>query len=409
MLAWHRRAGKDSICLNWAATAMVTRPAGYWHMLPQQAQAQKAIWKATNPHTGKRLIDQAFPVELRKKTLEDEMFIELINGATWQVVGSDNYNSLVGSTPAGIVNSEAALADPAAMAYLEPILEENGGWQLEISTARGRNHFKRSLDSAVSDPKGFGQVLTAEQTGVFTPEQLEQIRARNIERYGEMWGEALFRQEYLCSFDAAIRGAYYGSAMEAAEADGRVGSVPYDPKYPVITAWDLGIGDHTVIWCAQQVGTAIHVIDCIANSGVDLAWFVKELGKRPYVFKEHILPHDGRQRELGTGVTRQETLESLGCRPTRIAANISRDDGINAVRLLIPRMKFDRDKCARLIEAMAIYRADYDEKLDTLRPVPVHDWSSHFADAGRYLAVGLREQPAGIAGPAQLPRRRMAA
>ena len=132
---WHRRAGKDEVCLHWAASSMIDKPATYWHMLPAYSQGRKAIWTAVNPHTGKRRIDEAFPHELRANTNEQEMFIRLKNGATWQVLGSDRYDAAVGSPPYGITFSEWALSNPAAWAYLAPIVTENGGWARFITTA----------------------------------------------------------------------------------------------------------------------------------------------------------------------------------------------------------------------------------------------------------------------------------
>jgi phage terminase large subunit len=136
----HRRWGKDDVALHWAACAAMQRPASYWHMLPNYSQARKAIWTAVNPHTGKRRIDEAFPAAIRSATLENEMFIRFKNGSTWQVIGSDNYDSLVGTPPAGIVFSEWARANPASWGYLAPILLENDGWALFITTPIGRNH-----------------------------------------------------------------------------------------------------------------------------------------------------------------------------------------------------------------------------------------------------------------------------
>jgi hypothetical protein len=137
---WHRRAGKDEVCLHWSAVAAHTRVGVYWHMLPEANQARKAVWDAVNPHSGLRRINEAFPRELRESTRETDMAIRFKSGSLWQLVGSDNYNSLVGSPPVGVVFSEFALADPSAWGYLRPILAENNGWALFITTPRGRNH-----------------------------------------------------------------------------------------------------------------------------------------------------------------------------------------------------------------------------------------------------------------------------
>lgn len=202
----HRRWGKDDICLHWSATAQALKPGTYWHMLPEAAQARKAIWDAINPHTGKRRIDEAFPPEIRETTREQEMFIRTKFNTTWQVVGSDNYDSLVGSPPVGVVFSEWPLAKPDSWAYLRPILAENGGWALFVYTPRGNNHGKTTYDMAIESPGWFAERSTAYDTSVFTPEQLESERQEMIKQYGRSRGEALFRQEYLCSFDEAFTG-----------------------------------------------------------------------------------------------------------------------------------------------------------------------------------------------------------
>lgn len=226
---WHRRAGKDDVCLHWGAVAALNRTATYWHMLPEYNQARKAIWNAVNPHTGMRRIDEAFPMPIRSRYSEQEMFIEFVNGSTWQVVGSDNYNSLVGSPPAGVIFSEWALANPDAWAYLNPILEENGGWAAFIYTPRGDNHGKRSYEMAVKNKKWFSQLLTALDTNVFSPEQLEDIKDQYIAQYGPSRGLALFNQEYLCSWSAAFTGKAVYPEFD------RKSHVASDPLLPIVT------------------------------------------------------------------------------------------------------------------------------------------------------------------------------
>jgi hypothetical protein len=204
---WHRRAGKDEVCLHWAARAAMKRPATYWHMLPEASQSRKAIWDAVNPHTGKRRIDEAFPLAIRSNTREQEMMIKFINGSTWQVLGSDNYDSVVGSPPAGIVFSEWALADPASWSYLMPIVEENGGWVFWITTPRGDNHAKRTHETGIRENDWFSQILTADDTGIFSEKQLAAILRQLEDQYGKARGNAIFMQEYFCSWQAAYTGA----------------------------------------------------------------------------------------------------------------------------------------------------------------------------------------------------------
>jgi hypothetical protein len=198
-----------------------------------------------------------------------------------------------------------------------------------------------------------------------------------------------YAQEYECSFEAAVVGAYYGRLMADAEREQRICGVPYDPAAQVYTAWDLGIADATAIWWGQMVGREIHLIDYYEAAGVDLGHYVREITQRPYVYARHIVPFDVQAKELGTGKTRLEVLESLGLRNLDVAPVHRVEDGINAVRTILPRCWFDARRCARGIDALKLYRSEYDDKLQTLRPRPVHDWASHGADAMRYLALTL--------------------
>lgn len=388
-VCWHRRAGKDDVGLNYAAVSAIERPANYWHMLPEYRQSRKAIWEAVNPHTGIKRIDQAFPKELRRRTNDQEMFIEFLNGATWRVVGSDNFDSLVGSGPAGIVFSEWALSNPRAWAILGPMLEENGGWALFIYTARGQNHGYSLMQLAKESPDWFGQVMPATETNVFTAEQLDRIRQEYVVLDSQN-GESLFNQEYLCDFTAAIHGSFWGKEMNRAEQEGRICSVPVDPTREVITAWDLGVRDATAIWFFQPLYGGINVVDYYEASGVGLEHYANVVRSKPYKLGPCAVPPDANVKEWGSGRTRVEQMLALGLNP-RIILQHRLMDGIQAARATIPMARFDRERCKRGIEALKQYRAEYDDERKVLKPTPLHDWSSHAADAFRYLAMGWKE------------------
>jgi phage terminase large subunit len=404
-LLWHRRSGKDELCLRHSFEAASRRVGNYWFLLPVQEQARRAIWRAVDPHKGKRRIDLAFPMAARATTREQEMMIELKNGSTWQVLGSDNYNMLVGAPPVGIVLSEWALSDPQAWSYLAPALEENGGWAVFNGTPRGPNHAKTLYEYAGKNPDWFCERLTADTTNVFTPSQLERIQQESIGLYGEDHGRSIFEQEYMCSFEAAVLGTYFGHDMAAAEKEGRIGNVPHDPAVRVITAWDLGIGDSTAIWFVQLVGKEIHLIDFYEASGQALSHYVKVLTDKPYFYQKHFLPHDVQARELGTGMTRLRVLESLGLRAgfhgaIEIAPRQQDEEGINAARMLLPRCWFDAEKCRKGIEALKLYRTEWDDEKRVFKRKALHDWTSHAADAFAYLAwmVGSLSPKAGFSG-----------
>jgi phage terminase large subunit len=250
----HRRWGKDEVALHWAAVSAAQRPATLWHMLPQISQGRRAIWSAVNPHTGKRRIDEAFPKAIRESTNENEMFIRFKNGSTWTVTGSDAYDSLVGSPPAGIVFSEWSRANPSSWAYLAPILVENNGWALFITTPLGNNHAKSMYTMARNDPAWFAEISTVADTNAISHDAVEAQRKEYHALFGEAAGDALIEQEYYCSFDSVIPGSYYAKEMTICEREGRICQVDVDRDLPVHSAWDLGVSDSTAIWCFQVNG-----------------------------------------------------------------------------------------------------------------------------------------------------------
>ncbi|MBW8812499.1 MAG: hypothetical protein JF588_03645 [Caulobacterales bacterium] len=399
----HRRWGKDEVALHWTAACASTRPATYWHMLPEASQGKKAIWDAVNPHTGRRRLDEAFPEAFRARTSESEMKIELVNGAVWQVVGSDNYDRLVGSSPLGVVLSEWSLAKPQAWEFIRPILLENDGWALFLWTPRGRNHATRAFESRMRDPAWFTAKSPATETDVFTPEQLEREKAELVAELGSTEeGLARFASEYLVDFDAATPGAYYASLLNDAAGAGRIGGVPVDPSLRVDTAWDLGIDDYTAIWFFQQVGREVRVVDYFETSGEGLPAVVGQaIAAKGYLWGAHHLPHDVMVRELATGRSRYETLRSLGLSNIQVGTAADPEERINAGRLMIPMCWFDAGRCALGLERLRAYRKRWSRATASYAG-PLHDQASHGADAFGEFAMNRL----GGAGPRREPVRR---
>jgi phage terminase large subunit len=381
---WHRRAGKDEVCLHWAASSMIDHPATYWHMLPVYSQGRKAIWTAVNPHTGKRRIDEAFPHELRANTNEQEMFIRLKNGATWQVLGSDRYDAAAGSPPYGITFSEWALSNPASWAYLAPIVLENDGWAVFITTARGRNHAKTMLDMAQTRQDWFSEVRAMTEAAV----EAQRLEYAGI--FGKEAADALIDQEYYCSFEAAILGAYWGKEMLLAEQQGRICDVPVNTDLPVHIAWDIGVDDAMAIWAFQVYPDHIDVVDYYEGHGQGFDHYCEWLDERGY-HRTDWVPHDAKVREVGApgARTRFETLVTLGRKPA-LVPNETLMDGINAARKTIPFARFDRKRTAQGVERLRSYRTEWDEKARAFKKTPDHNWASHGADAWRYLSIAWR-------------------
>jgi len=379
---WHRRAGKDLSSINWCAVSALTRPGLYWHLFPTYNQGRKIAWDGMT-RDGRKFLEH-FPKEMWEAVNNTEMRLTLKNGSIYQVVGTDNVDRLVGANPVGVVFSEYSLQDPRAWNYIRPILAENGGWALFIYTARGRNHGYDLLNMAKRNESWFQQVLTVEDTRAIPIEAIDEERASGMP-------EEMIQQEFYCSFDAPLVGSYYGNAMAKLLAEQKLTKVPYDPLLEVHTSWDLGVGDSTSIIFFQMANTEIRIIDYYENSGEGLPHYVKILRERDYVYGEHLAPHDIQVRDFSTGKSRLEVARELGVR-FRVVANLRIDDGIEAVRTVLPRCYFDEDKTSHLIEALRQYRKDFDEKNKVFRDKPLHDWTSHPADAMRYLALGIRDR-----------------
>jgi len=384
---WHRRSGKDKTFVNYMATKMQERVGAYFYFFPTYAQGKKILWDGRD-RAGFKFTDH-FPQELRANTNNSEMKIEMNNGALFQVIGTDKIDAIVGSNPVGCIFTEYALQNPVAWDYIRPILAENGGWAIFCFTPRGKNHGHTLFKIARSDPKHwFTQVLTVEDTNAIPKDVLEQERREIIAKDGN---DALYQQEYMCSFDVPIQGAYYGQQLMAAEEQGRIGKVPYDPAARVVTAWDLGIGDEMAIWFMQIVGQEIRVIDYYESSGEGLKHYVKILQNKPYVYEDHYAPHDIKVRELSTGKSRLEAAKSLGIDFT-VAPMLGVEDGIEAVRMILARCWFDSTNCEKGLSSLRSYHKEWDEKNQVFRLRPHHDWASHGADAFRTFAVSYRKR-----------------
>ena len=370
----HRRAGKSVACimdLIDAAGRCEREEGRFAYVAPTYAQAKDVVWLYL-----KRFTASIPGIEQR----ESDLTVILPNKARVRLYGADNYDRLRGLYFDGIVLDEYGDMDPRAWPeVIRPALSDRQGWAVFIGTPKGNNHFHKVWADAQNDPEWFSLRLRASETKLIPEAELADARkAMTADQY---------EQEYECSFQAALVGAYYASEFRYLDEHKRIRSVPWEPKLPVHTAWDLGMRDSTAIWFCQNVAGEVRVIDYIENSGVPLTWYAQELRSRPYVYGEHLLPHDVDVEELGTGTSRKATLESLGVRVTVLPQG-KVYDGINATRLLLPKCWFDEEKTKRGVEALRQYRRDWDEKRKVFHDKPRHDWCSHAADAFRYFAVG---------------------
>lgn len=379
----HRRAGKTVAAVNdlLRAALKCDRPQPrFAYVAPFTRQAKDVSWGYL----------RRFAASIPDATVSvSELWVELPpHGARIRLYGADNYNRLRGIYLDGVVLDEYADMDPRAWSeVIRPALADRQGWAAFIGTPKGRNAFWELYERATASPDWFALRLKASETGLLAAEELESLKAElSADEYA---------REMETSFDAAVAGAYYAAALTAAEIEGRIGRVAHDPAAEVHAAFDLGIADATAIWLAQFVGREIRLIDYVENNGVGLDWYARALRERPYVYAPLILPHDALARELGTGQSRVEMLQGLGF-AVRIAPRIGVADGIEAVRRLLPRTWIDAGRCEAGLRALR----DYREKTDPKRRValgPLHDWTSHPADALRYLMTAYEEPQAGRA------------
>ena len=398
-LVWHRRSGKDDLSLHWTAVSAAQRVGNYWHMLPKANQARKALWEAVNPHTGKRRIDEAFPPSMRRATINDEMLMRFVNGSTWQVVGSDNFNSLVGSPPIGLVFSEWPLCDPASWAYLMPIIEENKGWAIFNGTPRGKNHAYRSVRGAIKSAESFGEILSADHTGIFNAEQLDKIRAQLIETYGQDYGISIYDQEYGVSFEAANLGAILGRALIRAQKEGRIGDhIAYDHDGRGIEiSSDIGRRDASSWFFWQPVVGGFHIVDHDRDSGLDAEEWCDRLMRVSidggYKIAKIWLPHDARAKTFAAKHSAVEIfIRKFGAERVGIVPDSSKSDRINAARRVISRCAFAETKTESGRDGLAAWAYVYDEERKEFSKEPDHNWASHDGDGFSYGCQVMEER-----------------
>lgn len=430
----HRRTGKDLLAWNILVKETQKRVGTYWHVLPLLNQARKIIWTGSTKD-GVPFLDFIPPPLIASKR-DDDMSIRLTNGSLIQLVGADRIDSLMGSNPVGVNLSEFALMKPSVWDYLSPILNENDGWANFITTPRGRNHafdlFKSMVDAANNKgAKYFVQVLTVDDTRkpvldsngnkiigrdgmpvmipVIPPEAIQEQRDLNVP-------EEILQQEYYCSFEAGMVGAYYSEAIAKLEKEGRAvrDLNMYNPKLPVYTAWDIGFSDSMAIWYFQIDRKNINVIEYnefVGRSLIECCYIVQgkwselrdqcgwsddQVSKtmslyqhhEGYNYKIHFGPHDLDQTDISIGVTRRSVAKQHGIK-FKLVARTDVQSGIDLVRRILINVHFELTRTNDGVRALKEYHKEWNETKQMYDEKPCHDWSSHGSDAFRYLAQAV--------------------
>lgn len=378
----HRRGGKDRTALAQACKDAFRRVGLYWHCLPTLRQGRKVVWDNITSE-GRNLIDQTFPRELVRRRLEDEMKLELVNGSIVQVVGADNFDALVGSSPVHVTFSEWALTDPRAYDYVRPILRENKGSVAFIFTPRGYNHGWKTLNVAKKIPGAFVSVMTIEDTGVLTEADIALERAMDMP-------EELVQQEYYCDFSVANVGAIVGRYITAAEREGRISEdAQLAEGTRIVLSCDLGYRDAAAFWWWQIGPDYFDLIAYDEDTGMDAPEWIDRIKARGLPVDHVFLPHDAKAKTMATRFTVIEQFaQAFQC---SIVPRSTLSDRINAARLMIPRCRFHPDACSRGLEALRSWSFKYDEERKVFSAEPDHNWASHGGDAFSYGAQMVRE------------------
>lgn len=384
---WHRRAGKDRVATFVESELAFQRVGLYWHALPEYAQARRVIWDAIT-RDGKRLIHENFPVEAGCKYLEHEMKIILPNGSIWQPVGADNFNSLVGANPVHVTYSEFALMNPAAREYLRPIIAENDGSELFISTPRGYNHFFDLYEFARTSPHWHASRLSVYDTGVIPESVLDEEK--------KTMPEELFRQEFECDFSAANVGAILGRWVEQAEKDGRVNDdVEYDPDGAgIVISSDIGRRDTSTWWFWQPRADGFALVDYDEDSGLDAEEWCGRLRDRigARALDKIWLPPDAKAKTFAAKNSAIEIfLGEFGANTMRIVPATSKGDQINAGRKVMPMCWFNKTQCAQGLKGLRAWSFEWNNETRQFSRDPKHDWASHPGDGFSYGGVVMQK------------------
>jgi phage terminase large subunit len=376
ILVTHRRAGKTWAVLNDLLMRAAQTPNGrFGYIAPFYSQAKDVAWESMKFFAAPLLADNPNESELR---------VDLVNGSRIRLYGADNPERLRGLGFDSVVCDEFADWRHGVWSeVLRPALADRQGSATFVGTPKGKNEFWDLWQLAQKSEAWYKLELKAADTAILPQEELEAAR--------EAMSKEQYEQEFQCSFDSALVGAFYADELERAKNDKRIARIPIDRAIPVHTGWDLGISDSTAIWFIQCVGKERRLIDYYEASGVGLDHYAKVLEGKDYVWGTHYLPHDIANKELSTGHSRADTLRGLGIEP-EIVPQAAVLDGINAVRRMLDSSWIDPERCERGLEALKQYRREWDDRLKTWKQRPRHDWSSHGADALRTFAMGFEER-----------------
>lgn len=377
-----RRSGKDVTAWHIAVRQCLRERCNVYYVFDTRQHAKEVIWDSIT-NEGKRFVD-FIPPELISNVNNTFLMITFINGSVLQLIGSNDYDKKRGLNPKGVVFSEFADQDPRIYTeVMSHALEARDGWALFISTPKAKNHLFDLYEKARKSSDWFCSLLTLDDTKHVDKDKIMKMQEDGLISYD------MLMQEWYCSFDMGQAGTYYGAYINRLRLENQLTEVPWDPSYEVHTAWDIGFSDNTAIILFQVIGSSIKVINSYENKFEGMPHYIKWLQEKPYVYGTHLAPHDIANHEWSDGNTRFQSALNHGFEFTRVP-KIAKMNMIERVRSMLPRMSFDGKKNDQLIKCIENYRAKYDvSKARYITESPLHDFTSHFADALAYLCVGF--------------------
>ena len=377
----HRRAGKTVACVQKllkGALECSLREPRFAYVAPLYSQAKDVAWEYLKHYSTK----------LGAVANESELRVDLLNGKRIRLYGADNPDRLRGLYLDGVILDEYADMRPSVWGeVIRPMLADRQGWATFIGTPKGHNAFYDIWKDAQSDERWYHVMLKASETGLLSADELADAR--------KSMSEDQYQQEFECSFEAAIMGAYFANQMRAMRSDGRLTKLTFDPARPVNTFWDIGKTDATAIWFHQNRGQMHHLIDYYENSGEGVEHYARVLREKErekgWRYGTHYGPHDldNSHWVLPGRETVQEAAYQLGIQFRVVPRIANKADAIEAGRNFLSMAWIDPEGCKQGVECLDNYRKDWDEDRKTWKKQPVHDWASHGADALMTGACGF--------------------
>jgi phage terminase large subunit len=352
--------------------AMLVPNSQYAYICPFKDQAKRVAWDLFKKYA-ETIPGVRFAV--------NDLTIFYPTGSKILLLGSDNAHSLRGIGLWGVALDEFA-QQPAHLwgEIILPTLADHKGYAIFLGTPQGKGEFYRLYKRGLEDPKWYAKVLGVQNTGVFTEEEIEELKKE--------CSDDEFNQEWMCSFESSIQGAYYSNEINEARRTERIGNFPYDKALPVYTAWDIGRSDYTSIGFFQQAHGNFKMIDFYENSEYDITHYIQVLKDKPYCYGKHFGPTDIKNQYFNSNLSPFQVALQHGIKFEVLERNkTSFMDQINSARIFWGKVFINVPQCELFLDQISLYRKKFDKDKGIWLDKEVEDYTNHCADMFRYAAI----------------------